>query len=556
MSAWKNIIASWKLNAASFVGFGNLRYNRCAMPIPFKPVVLIINDGWGVAPDGDGNPITRAKTPNFSKWIRTYPTMTIKSSGIEVGLSWGEMGNSEVGHLNIGAGRVYYQTLPRISKEIADKSFFQNTALQKAVTVAKNNGVKLHLLGIVSAGNVHGSDEHLYALLEMCKTAGLKDNVFIHVILDGRDSKFDSGKMFVERLLAKMKELGVGKIATVGGRYYAMDRDNRWDRVEKMYVAMTAGTGEQATDALAAIQASYDKKVYDEEFVPTVLTSGGKPVAQVGTGDAVIFFNFRPDRARELTGAFVTPAFDKFKREQIQPLTFVTMTEYEKGLPVEVCYPPEVIQMTLAETISKANKKQFHVAETEKYAHVTFFFNGTIEEAWPGEDRKIIPSPKVASYAEAPEMSAIKVAEAAVAAIETDKYDFVVMNFANVDMVGHTGDFAATKKGVEAVDKAMGMVVALTLAKNGAVFITADHGNGEEVLNLRTGQKDKEHSTNPIPFICIAKEWEGQVGPGGEVPGGDLSLMQPVGMLGDVAPTILKHMGIPQPKEMTGRFLL
>ena len=432
----------------------------------FRPTVLIINDGWGVAPDSDGNAITRAKTPNFSKWIKTYPTMTIKSSGIDVGLSWGEMGNSEVGHLNIGAGRVYYQTLPRIGKEISDKSFFNNAALQKIAAHAKQGGA-LHLLGIVSAGNVHGSDEHLNVLLEFCKAQGLS-NVFVHAILDGRDSKFDSGKMFIERLLAKMKELGVGKLATLSGRFFAMDRDNRWERVEKMYRIMTDGAP-SVDDPLAAIQKSYDAKVYDEEFVPVMIDEMGK----VKAGDAVLFFNFRPDRAREITRAFVAPDFDKFARTKIDPLLFVTMTEYEKGLPVDVCYPPDVIKMSLAETISRAGKKQFHVAETEKYAHVTFFLNGTIEEAWPDEDRKIVPSPKVTSYAEAPDMSAIGVAEEAVKAIESNAYDFVVMNFANADMVGHTGDFAATVKGVEAVDKAMGMVVAITLAKGGAVFITA-----------------------------------------------------------------------------------
>lgn len=519
------------------------------MPTPFRPTVLIINDGWGVAPDSDGNAITRAKTPNFTKWVKTYPTMTIKSSGIDVGLSWGEMGNSEVGHLNIGAGRVYYQTLPRISKEIADKSFFNNAVLQKVAEHAKK-GAKLHLFGIVSAGNVHGSDEHLFALLEFCKAQGLK-NVFVHAILDGRDSKFDSGKMFIERALGKMKEFGVGKIATLGGRFFAMDRDNRWDRVEKMYRAMTEG-GVSAGEPLDLIQKSYDAKVYDEEFVPVVIDPAGK----IEANDAVLFFNFRPDRAREITKAFVAGDFDKFARTKIEPLLFATMTEYEKGLVPDVCYPPDVIQMSLAETISKAGKTQFHVAETEKYAHVTFFLNGTIEDAWSGEDRKIVPSPKVNSYAEAPEMSAVKVAEEAVKAIESNKYDFVVMNFANADMVGHTGDFAATVKGVEAVDKAMGMVVAITLAKNGAVFITADHGNGEEVVNVHTGDKDKEHSTNPIPFVCISNDWEGQLGPGGEVIGGDLSLVQPVGMLADVAPTILHTMGIDQPKEMTGRALM
>lgn len=515
-----------------------------------KPVVLIINDGWGVAPDSEGNAITRAKKPNFDAWLQKYPAMTIKASGVEVGLSWGEMGNSEVGHLNIGAGRVYYQTLPRINKEIGDKSFFKNQVLQKISAHGKKGG-RVHLFGIVSAGNVHGSDEHLNALLDFCKSE-VVNTVFVHAILDGRDSKFDSGKLFIERALAKMKSAGIGKIATIGGRYFAMDRDNRWDRVEKMYRAMTDGAGESAPNPLAAIQKSYDAKVYDEEFVPVVCDKDGI----VKSGDAVLFFNFRPDRAREITQAFVQPQFDKFKREKIEPLLFVTMTEYEKGLPVDVCYPPDVIQMSLAETLSKAGKKQFHVAETEKYAHVTFFLNGTIEDAWIGEDRKIVPSPKVESYAQAPAMSSDGVADEAVKAINSRSYDFIVMNFANVDMVGHTGDFAATVKGVVAVDSAMGTVVAAALAEGGAVFITADHGNGEEVVNVRTGDKDKEHSTNPIPFLCISKEWEGQQGPSGAVINGDLSLLPSVGMLADVAPTILKTVGVDQPKEMTGRALI
>ncbi len=407
------------------------------------------------------------------------------------------------------------------------------------------------MLGLVSAGNVHSSDEHLFALLEFCKTQKL-DNVYIHAILDGRDSKFDSGKYFIERLQSKMKSIGVGKIATMGGRFYAMDRDNRWDRIEKMYRAMTEGAGPQNADAIDALDKSYAAKVYDEEFIPTVINADGL----VAPGDTVLFFNFRPDRARELTRAFVMPDFDKFSCTRITPLLFATMTEYEKGLPTLVCYPPEVIKNTLAEVISDAGKKQFHVAETEKYAHVTFFLNGTVEKAWPGEDRLVIPSPQVASYAEAPEMSAMKVAKAAVDAIESNKYDFVVINFANADMVGHTGDYNATVRGVEAVDKAMGLVVAITLAKHGAVFITADHGNAEEVVNLHTHEKDKEHSTSPIPFLAISGDWEGQTGPSGDVIEGDLSLLPPVGMLADVAPTILKAMGIPQPVEMSGRALI
>ncbi len=525
------------------------------MPRP-KPLVLAILDGFGVAPDSDGNAITRANKPNWDKFIREYPVMTVLASGSEVGLSFGEMGNSEVGHLNIGAGRVYYQTFPLINKSIQDGSFFDNTAFVKAAEHAKSADKPIHLLGLVSPGNVHASQDHLFALLEFCKRQGL-NKVYVHVILDGRDTIFNAGVDFVRLLEAKMKELGVGKIATLSGRYFAMDRDNRWDRVQKAYLAMTDGRADvYATDAVSAVEASYAKKVYDEEFVPTVIGSEGAPTAKIENGDSVIFFNFRPDRARQLAQAFVLPGFTKFDRVYMKDLFFVTMAEYEKELPVTVAFPPQVVSNCLAEVISKAGLKQFHIAETEKYAHVTFFLNGTREEAFPGEDRKIIPSPKVASYDLAPEMSADEIVKETVKVIQAEQYDVIFLNFANPDMVGHTGNMEATVKGVEAVDRAIGTLAEYTMAKGGVLLITADHGNAEEVKNLQTGEIDKEHSTNSVPFMIIGEQYRGVAGPAGDPIEGDLSLMPPVGMLADVAPTILSILGLEQPPEMSGRALI
>jgi 2,3-bisphosphoglycerate-independent phosphoglycerate mutase len=523
----------------------------------YKSVTLVIFDGLGVAPVTDGNAVAHAKMSNFQNYIKNYPVMTVYSSGNEVGLSFGEMGNSEVGHLNIGAGRVYYQSCPRINNEISNGEFFKNPAFAGAVEHIKKNNSKLHLIGLLGTGNVHASDSHLYALLDFCAKNKLSDKVFVHGILDGRDALYNSGKNFVQDLVEKMKVSKVGELASLSGRFFAMDRDNRWDRCEKAYKTIALGKAERSgDDVFKIIDESYAIKNYDEEFTPTVITKNGQPVTLVQPGDAIIFFNFRPDRARELTKAFVLPGFNKFEREYIKDLYFVTMTEFEKDLPVIVAYPPIVVHNSLAETISKAKKKQFHVAETEKYAHITFFLNGTVEEPFSGEDRLIVPSPKVSSYAQVPEMSAATVAKEAVKAIDSGKYDFVVLNFANPDMVGHTGDLPATIKGCEAADKALGEVVEHTLAQGGVVVVTADHGNAEEVVNLQTGEIDKEHSTNPVPFLIIGKDLQGQAGPAGDPPEGDLSLMHPVGVLADVAPTVLKLMNIEQPPEMTGTPLI
>jgi len=520
-----------------------------------RPAVLLILDGFGVAPDSEGNAITRAKMPHWRELVRTYPTMTLRASGEEVGLSWGEMGNSEVGHLAIGAGRVYYQLFPRINRDIATGDFFKNRSLLSAVEHAKKNGSALHLIGLLSAGRVHAMDEHCHALLRLAKDQGLT-RVFVHAVLDGRDTIYNAGIDFVSTLQEKMREIGVGKIATMSGRYFAMDRDNRWDRVEKAYNAMAKGEGERAADPVQALKNSYAKEAYDEQFPPTVLEENGAPVATVSDGDAVIFFNFRPDRARELTKAFVLPGFDKFSRRQINDLEFATMAEYEAGLPVEVAYPPEKIQNCLAKVLSDAGLTQLHIAETEKYAHVTFFLNGTYEDPFPGEDRAIIPSPQVASYDQAPAMSALELTDRVLKEIHGNKYDFIAMNFANPDMVAHTGALDATIRANEVVDGCLGRIVDAVLAAGGVAFLTADHGNAEELRNLRTGDIDKEHATNPVPFVIVGKEFEGKPSVFGEVPDGDLSLLSPVGMLADVAPTILAVLGISKPSEMTGTSLL
>jgi 2,3-bisphosphoglycerate-independent phosphoglycerate mutase len=521
-----------------------------------KPVILLILDGFGIAPAGLGNAVAESNMPVFHRLISRYPAMTVQANGPAVGLSWGEMGNSEVGHLTIGAGRIFYQSLPRINLSIESGEFFELPVLKKAVEHARSHNGTLHLMGLVSQGNVHASQEHLNALLDFCKKEQF-ERVAIHAFLDGRDAIYNSAQGFIAELEAKIAQVGIGKIASLSGRYYALDRDNRWERIQLAYDAMVKGTGPTAKSPSEAIQASYAAQVFDEQFVPTVITDAkGKPVGQIQSGDAVISFNFRPDRAREITKAFVLPAFDKFPREGLKDLYFVTFTEYEKDLPVEVAYPPQLIDQCLAKVISDAGLTQLHIAETEKYAHVTFFLNGMREDEFPGETRAIIPSPRVSSYDKQPEMSVFQIAERVVKETMAGTYDFIAINFANPDMVGHTGNEEATVKACEAVDKAMGMIVDAALGVGGAVVITADHGNAEEVKNLITGAIDKEHSTNPVPFIVISKDVEGVKAPGGDIENEDLSLTTPIGMLADTAPTILKLLGVAQPPEMTGSPLI
>ena len=520
-----------------------------------KPVVLIILDGFGVAPDAEGNAVTRAKMPFYRSLIENYPAMTLRASGEAVGLNWGQMGNSEVGHMTIGAGRIFFQSLPRINMAIENESFYENTSFLSAIKHVRETGGTLHLMGLTSSGGVHSHIDHLFALLELCKRQKI-NKVAIHAFLDGRDAIFNSALGFIEELENVIKEKKVGQIATLGGRYYAMDRDNRWDRIGKMYNAMVLGEGPSNESATEAIKESYANDVYDEQFVPTVITKKGQPVATVQDGDACIFFNFRPDRARQLTKAFALPEFDKFERKKVNNLYFVTMMEYEQDLPVDVAFPVQFIDNTLAETISNAGLRQLHIAETEKYAHVTFFLNGMREDEFPGEDRVIIPSPRVSSYDQAPEMSNVPLTDRLIKEISKNDYDFAVMNYASPDMVAHTGSYEATIKALNSIDKCLHRVVDSVLAVNGVVLITADHGNCENMINLTTGLPDKEHSTNPVPFIIIGKQYEGYKAPLGDVIGGDLSTIPPAGMLSDVAPTILKIMELQQPSEMTGRSLI
>jgi len=521
-----------------------------------RPAVLIVIDGFGIAPDADGNAITKAKTPTLDMLTQRYPTMLLRAAGETVGLPWGEMGNSEVGHITIGAGRIHYQLLPRIDNSIEDKSFFENEKFLSAIEHAKKNESTLHLMGILSAGKVHGYNRHCYALLELAKKHGVKD-VAVHVFLDGRDSLYNSGIEFVESLQQKISELRIGRIATISGRYYAMDRDNRWDRTEKAYRAMTEGISAQTfEDPIEALKASYAKEVYDEEFIPVVITKQNKPVSMVDDKDAMIFFNYRSDRARQLTKAFVLPTFHKFDRTYIDNLYFVAMAEYEKGLPVEVAFQPETIKNTLCEVVSKKKMVQLHIAETEKYAHMTYFLNGKREKLFDQEDHVIIPSPRVSRYDEQPEMSAYKLTDRIIKEIKTSNYDTIFANFANPDMVAHTGNLEATIQAVEVVDDCLGKIIKEVLKQDGLIMITSDHGNAEEVKNLQTGGMDKEHSTNPVPLWVVANRLEGKSGVTGDIPNKDLSRVPPVGMLSDVTPTFLSLIGIEPPEEMTGSILV
>lgn len=522
-----------------------------------KPVILMILDGWGIAPPSRSNAITLAKTPAIDNLIKTYPSMTLQASGEAVGLSWGEIGNSEVGHLNLGSGKLVYQNLPRITKSITDGKFFENEKFLAAISHAKKNKSAMHIMGLMSTGGVHASSDHLYALLELCAKEKLK-KVFLHLFLDGRDMPYNSGLDLIKKLEEKLEKNKFGQIATLAGRFYAMDRDNHWERIVLSYNAMVKGeAAENFKSATEAIGASYDKKIYDEEFVPTVIVDkASQPIAKIQSGDSVIFFNFRSDRTRELTKGFVLPGFEKFPRDYIQDLFFVTMTEYEKDLPVEIAFPPEMINEPMAKVLADNKLKQLHIAETEKYAHVTFFFNGGREDQFEGEERILVPSPRVKSYAEKPEMSAKEITKKVIEAIMADKFDFIVLNFANSDMVAHTGDLKPAIKACEIVDNCVKQIVEVILAKGGVAFITADHGNAEEIINLQSGKIDKEHSTYPVPFIIIGKQWEGKTAGLADSPGSDLSLVQPSGILSDVSPTILKVMGLEQPKEMTGKSLI
>lgn len=516
----------------------------------YKPVALVILDGWGIAPPSEGNAVSLADTPNFDDLVRHYPHSVITASGEAVGLSWQEVGNSEVGHMNLGSGRVVYQHLPRISKAITDGSFFKNEAFLHATKHVKKNNSKLHLLGLVSVGGVHSHSEHLYALLEMAKRQGIK-KVYIHAITDGRDVSRDSGLNFISELEERIKDIGIGKIATVCGRYWTMDRAEHWDRTKKAYDLMVEGKGEEFTSAKEAIEDSYKKEVFDEELEPKIIDKEGL----VSDNDAIIFFNFRADRTKQLTKAFILPGFEEFERNELKNLFFVTMTEYDKALPVEVAFPEIEMRNTLPEVISKAGLKQLHIAETEKYAHVTFFFACGRLQPFPGEDREIVVSPEVASYDQQPEMSAFEVTEKLMGLINTGKYDFIIVNYANPDMVGHTGSIPAAKEAVEAVDNCLGRVVKAVLELDGALVIIADHGNADVMRDPVTGKINKEHTTNPVPFLVVSNNRRREIGPG-EIVSADLSILAPIGVLADVAPTILDLMDLKKPKEMMGMSLL
>lgn len=508
-----------------------------------KITALIIMDGYGLSKEEKGNAVGVNCSPYVRYLLQNFPSTQLEASGLAVGLPEGQMGNSEVGHLNIGAGRVVYQELTRITKSISDGDFFQNKAFLAAVDYVKKNGGKLHLMGLTSDGGVHSHLTHLFALLELAKRNGL-ENVYVHCYMDGRDVSPTSGAGFVQRLQDKMAEINFGKVATVCGRYYAMDRDNRWDRVEKAYDMLALGVGQKtATDAVAALKQSYDEGVTDEFVLPTVITEDGKPVATIENGDAVIFFNFRPDRAREMTRAFTQSGFDGFDiHGKSRKVYWTCMTQYdEKFTGVDIAFRPETYANTLGEYLAKMGKTQLRIAETEKYAHVTFFFNGGVEAPNENETRVLIASPKVATYDLQPEMSATEVCDRAIAEIEKGKYDVMILNYANCDMVGHTGVIPATEKAVATVDECVRRVVECILQNGGRAFVTADHGNAEKMLDA-DGSPFTAHTTNKVPFIMVDAQLSNKT--------------MHEGALCDIAPTMLHTMGLPVPAEMTGKTLI
>ena len=504
-----------------------------------KTNVLCIMDGCGHNPDTYGNAVAAAKKPNLDMLMEKYPFTYIGASGLDVGLPDGQMGNSEVGHTNMGAGRVVYQELTRITKSIQDGDFFENEALCNAIRKSVESGTALHLMGLMSDGGVHSHNTHVWAIVELAKRLG-QDKVYLHCIMDGRDVPPTSGKDYVAEAIEKMNEIGVGKVATVTGRYYAMDRDNNWDRVKKAYDAFVFGKGNFNTDPVAAIEASYEtvdgdgKNLTDEFILPTVtLENEGR----IGAGDSVVFFNFRPDRAREITRTFVDDNFTGFERDRF-PVNYVCMTQYDATMPnVDVAFKPQVLTNTFGEYLANRGMTQLRIAETEKYAHVTFFFNGGVEAVNEGEDRILIPSPKVATYDLKPEMSAYEVSEKLNEAVRSGKYDVVIINFANCDMVGHTGVFDAAVKAVEAVDDCVGSLYRAVMDNGGTLFVTADHGNAD-IMMEPDGSPFTAHTTNVVPFICV------NCGDGVELREG--------GRLCDIVPTMLKVMNLPQPEEMTG----
>lgn len=508
-----------------------------------KPTVLMILDGYGLNDRTEGNAVALAKTPVMDKLMKEYPFVKGYASGMAVGLPDGQMGNSEVGHLNMGAGRIVYQELTRITKSIQDGDFFENEGLMTAINNVKANNSALHLFGLLSDGGVHSHNTHLYGLLEMAKKNGI-DKVYVHAFLDGRDTAPTSGKGFMQELCDKMQEIGVGQVATVSGRYYAMDRDNNWDRIEKAYDAITKGEGDKASDPVQAIADSYAKDVNDEFVVPVVIENDGKSVATVNDKDSIIFFNFRPDRARQMTRAFCIDDFDGFNRGARKDVTFVCFTEYDVTIPnKEIAFKKVSITNTFGEFIANNGMKQARIAETEKYAHVTFFFNGGVEEPNANEDRILVNSPKyVPTYDKKPRMSAYTVCDKLCEAITGGEYDVIICNFANPDMVGHTGVVEAAINAIEVIDQCVGEVVEFIKQVDGQLFICADHGNAEQLIDYETGGSYTAHTTNPVPFILVNADPAYKLREGG--------------CLADIAPTLIELMGMEQPEEMTGKSLL
>lgn len=504
--------------------------------------LLLILDGFGLNDSDYGNAIKAAKTPNFDKFYTENPHSQLSASGLDVGLLQGDMGNSEVGHLNIGAGRIVYQLNSLIMKSIEDGDFFRNEVLLSAIEHAQKHNSKLHLMGLLSNGNVHTNIDHLWAILKLCKQEGIKQ-VYYHAFMDGRDTLPHSGIEFMQQFLDKSEEIGIGKIATISGRYYAMDRDNRWDRIKKAYAALVIGKGEEFADPVKAIHASYDQDVTDEFIIPKIIMENDKPVAKIEENDAVLAFNFRADRMRQITRALKIPGFDKFERKEFKNLKFVSISEYEKNFNkyIDVAFRLPKMDNILGKVISEKGLHQLRLAETEKYAHVTFFFNGGVEEPFQNEDRILVNSPKVATYDLQPEMSAYEVCDNLVTALNSDKYDLIITNFANCDMVGHTGVFEAAVKAVEAVDKCLGKIIPAAQSNGFNILLTADHGNAEKMLD-EEGRIFTAHSTNPVPFVVHSQQKE------------NIKLKN--GILADISPTILDLMEIEQPAEMTGKSLI
>lgn len=538
-----------------------------------KPVVLIVLDGFGIAPPGPGNAVYLANPMNINSFFQSFPHTTLKASGEAVGLPMGEVGNTEVGHINLGAGRIVYQDLPRINMSIADGSFFQNEAIMKGILHVKKTGGDFHVIGLVGEGAVHSAIDHLYALLYMAREQRL-NQVFVHAITDGRDSPPKAAAGTIKRVEEKLTQSKIGKIASIMGRYYAMDRDRRWERIEKAYSCLTEAKGQTAPSAAEAISQAYNESKTDEFIEPTVILENGKPVATIKKGDAVVFFNYRIDRPRELTKAFVLDDFEKqanittsfdpyavkyykthapkepiltppFKREKkIENLFFITMTEYEKNLPVEIAFPPIMVNMPVGRVIADAETRQMRMSESEKERFVTFYFNGQREVAFEKEERLIVPSPKVPTYDLKPEMSAREVTQLLLTKMRSRTYPFILVNFANADMVGHTGNIEASIMAVKTLDECLGEIVTLGLAYDYTIMITADHGNVEQKINPQTGQISTEHTDNPVPFLAINKKFQGK------------NTKLQTGILSDVAPTVLTQMEIPKPSTMTGRNLM